>query len=84
MKGSELPGPIEVDHTRGTPEGWYAFANTSRVGAGEYARIESPDLYGPHCMSFYYYLFSSAKFKFTIYLKVNLINLILDEIYKRA
>ena len=55
-QGSELDGPIEFDHTIGTAEGWYLFADLKNRSFGDKAIVETPTLTGLKCMSFYYYI----------------------------
>ena len=73
LKGEISPGPIQYDHTFGTSNGWYIFANTKNAEAFGKADLETNQVFGvasgPQCMEFYYYLSTNNKFAFNIYRK---------------
>ena len=69
QSSSQNAGPISVDHTLGTSDGWYAFANLINRKATDIARLESTRMSGPRCLEFYYYFYTNLKYKFNLFLK---------------
>lgn len=71
-QGSVLDGPVEFDHTLGTADGWYLFANLRNRTYEDSAIVETPTLTGQKCMQFYYYIEAPVSTEFS--LNVNYMN----------
>ena len=70
-KGNQVIGPITVDNTLGTPDGWYLYANIANRRPTDFALVETSLITGSQCMEFYYFFYVSGKFTFNIYVSVN-------------
>lgn len=73
IMGNELTGPIESDHTYGSPNGWYVYVDARNKNPTDIARLETFNAFSglPRCMEFYYYFFGSIKYKFNVYVKLD-------------
>jgi hypothetical protein len=74
--GSQIKGPLDADHTVGSPEGWYIFAKSEGKLVSDYAQIESPLIISAvsetfKCIEFYYYVSTNSKFNLNVYLNVD-------------
>lgn len=69
-KGESIAGPLDADNTLGTSEGWYIYAPVFQQKLGDKALIESPELNGPKCLTFYFYLQSNTPFSLKVYIKL--------------
>jgi hypothetical protein len=69
IRGTVSPnGPINKDHTLGSIEGWYLYFDPIGRVANDKAIVESPQLTGPKCLFFYYYIASNTPFSFDVYI----------------
>ncbi|CAM4977745.1 unnamed protein product [Rotaria socialis] len=55
VQASTVAAP-EIDHTTNTVQGYFMQADLSKGQANDYARLKSPTLNNPQCMTFYYHL----------------------------
>ena len=71
QRGSQVTGPLYEDHSTGSPEGWYIFADLARTQMSDTVPLVSTDLSSRNCLEFYYYFSTNIKFAFGIFIRVD-------------
>ncbi len=68
-QGKQSPnnaGPLNFDHTLGTSDGWYVFADIAGKISTESAQMELDILTGQKCMEFYYFINSGSTYTLSV------------------
>lgn len=72
--GINISGPVDVDHTTSTSQGWYVNADTFGKYPSRGGILNGPRMSGDRCLFFYYQLQSNIQFSLNVY-AMNGINL---------